>query len=71
MQEVLDMSMINHFEALTPGMRAKLDPKYRILKSRENADYSELIRELLQSNHNNDSPFTADKKTNGSPGRGA
>ncbi|MFC1914127.1 hypothetical protein ACFLXF_02510 [Chloroflexota bacterium] len=63
------MSTTNYFEGLAPGMRAKLDPRYRILKNRENADYAELLRELLQSDSKNNSPFTTDKKESGSPGR--
>ena len=65
------MSMMSHFETLAPGMKAKLDPKYRILKSYEDTDYSELIRELLQSNHNTGLSSTKIRKANGSLSRGA
>ena len=38
-----------HFETLSPGMKAKLDPTYRILQSHEFTDYPAKMKELLQS----------------------
>ena len=38
-----------HFETLSPGMKAKLDPTYRILQSQELTDYPAKMKELLQS----------------------
>ena len=65
------MRMMSHFETLAPGMKAKLDPRYRLLKIREDTDYSELMRELRQSNHDTGLSSTTVRKANGSLSRGA
>ncbi len=65
------MSMMSHFETLTPGMKAILDPRYRILQRHEYINYYELMMDLLQSGRNMDLPFTAVRKASDSLGRGA
>ena len=44
--------MSDHFETLSAGMKARLDPTYRILQNQELADYYAKTRELLRNNLN-------------------
>ncbi len=53
-----------HFETLSSGMKAKLDPGYRISVSRESIDYA-ATRSLLQSKFNARLPFVSAPKRNG------
>jgi uncharacterized protein YpmS len=58
------MSLNIHFETLTTGMKAKLDPGYRSIVSRESIDYA-ATRSLLQSKFNERLPFISTQKRNG------
>jgi len=40
------MSKTSHFETMSSGMEAKLNPRSRILKNDEHDDYSRTMREL-------------------------
>ena len=60
-----DMSMTSHFETLTPGMKAKLNPGHRILRSNKNADSLKMMGELFQINHDMKLPLTMARKVNG------
>ncbi len=53
-----------HFETLSSGMKAKLDPGYRISVSHESIDYA-ATRSLLQSKFNARLPFVSALKPNG------
>ena len=58
------MSVNVHFETLSSGMKAKLDPGYRIMVSRKLIDYA-AIRSPLQSKFNVRLPFVSAQKRNG------
>ena len=58
------MIVNTHFETLSSGMKAKLDPGYRIIVSRESIDYT-AIRSPLQSKLNVRLPFVSTQKRNG------
>ena len=58
------MSLNIHFETLSSGMKAKLDPGYRAVESRESIDYA-ATRSLLQSKFNARLPFVSGPKPSG------
>ena len=58
------MIVNTHFETLSSGMKAKLDPGYRIIVSHESIDYT-AIRSPLQSKLNARLPFVSAQKRNG------
>ncbi|MFC1918153.1 hypothetical protein ACFLXH_05840 [Chloroflexota bacterium] len=56
--------MVSHFEAMTPGMEAKLNPGYRLLASREKFEYSELMKEIQEIGVNLGQSVVAVRKEN-------
>ena len=60
-----------HFETLSPGMKAKLDPTYRILQSQEFTDYLAKMKELLQSSLSAHLSSAVERKKTGTVDTGA